>query len=144
MSPNVSEIDVDAIRRIALCAVPLGGAGGGAHADNHAVTHSGTLMTQMDALIEHPPLGRVLVLAQALAELIKVDAGALETFRRAGLAAGIRSEVSSRKTTAQAAGHSAQLADPSLAEGAWVEHQPLQPLVARAQLIAPANASGHG
>jgi hypothetical protein len=77
------QIDIDAIRRMAL--------------RTPSCPRAGTLVQQLDCLLEHGALGRVLVVAQALAAAATVDASAAEMLRVAGLVGQIRAEAGARK-----------------------------------------------
>lgn len=109
-------IDLDAIRRIALRAPPMG---------DPLSARANTLMLQMDALIEHNLVGRALVVAQALTEAARIDSAVVEIIRRSQLTAQIRAEVLERKA-AQAS-------------------TPMSPIVGRARLMAPVGTGpAHG
>lgn len=77
------EIDIDAIRRMAL--------------RTPSCARAGTLVQRLDCLLEHGALGRVLVVAQALAAAAAADACVAEILRVAGLAGQIRAEAGARK-----------------------------------------------
>lgn len=84
-------IDLDAIRRIALRAPMLG---------DPLSMQASTFASRLDGVLEHSPLNRVLVVAHALAEVVRADTGAAEIFKASGLARQIRAEVDSRKAGA--------------------------------------------